>query len=63
MEGFSENSENKELKDWITTMYKGWKNSQIYPCDRKKIEQKFSESERNAVIKKVSDKTPTRKNT
>jgi hypothetical protein len=63
MEGYFENSENKGLKDWITTMYKGWKNNQIYQCDRKKIEQKFSESERNAIIKKVSDKTPTRKNT
>jgi len=62
-EGYFQNSENKRLKDWITTMYKGWKNNQIYHCDRKKIAQKFSENERNALIKKVSDKTPTRKNT
>jgi glycosyltransferase involved in cell wall biosynthesis len=62
-EGYFQNSENKRLKDWITTMYKGWKNNQIYHCDRKKIAQKFSENERNALIKKVSDRTPTRKNT
>lgn len=62
-EGYFQNSENKRLKDWITTMYKSWKNNQIYPCDRKKITQKFSENERNALIKKVSDRTPTRKNT
>ncbi|MEY4028921.1 MAG: hypothetical protein RJA90_106 [Bacteroidota bacterium] len=62
-EGYFQNSENKRLKDWITTMYKGWKNDQIHHCDRKKTAQKFSENERNAIIKKVSDKTPTRKNT
>lgn len=62
-EGYFQNIENKRLKDWITTMYKGWKNNQIYHCDRKKIAQKFSENERNALIKKVSDRTPTRKNT
>jgi hypothetical protein len=62
-EGYFQNSENKRLKDWITTMYKGWKNNQIHHCDRKKTAQKFSENERNAIIKKVSDKTPTRKNT
>lgn len=61
--GYFQNSETKRLKDWITTMYKGWKNNQIYPCDRKKIAQKFSENERNTLIKKVSDRTPTRKNT
>ena len=61
--GYFQNSETKRLKDWITTMYKGWKNNQIYHCDRKKIAQKFSENERNALIKKVSDRTPTRKNT
>ena len=44
-------------------MYKRWKNDQIHHCDRKKTAQKFSENERNALIKKVSDKTPTRKNT
>jgi glycosyltransferase involved in cell wall biosynthesis len=62
-EGYFQNNENKELKDWIVKMYKGWKNNQVYPCDRKKIAQKFSEDARNALIKKVSDKTPTRKNT
>jgi hypothetical protein len=44
-------------------MYMGWKNNQIYPCDRIEIDRKYSENERNALIKKVSDKTPTRKNT
>ena len=62
-EGYFQNSENKRLKDWITTIYKGWKNNQIHHCDRKKIAQKFSENERNVLIKKVSDRTPTRKNT
>ena len=62
-EGYFQNSENKGLKVWLTTMYIGWKNNQTYHCDRKKIAQKFSEDERNALIKKVSDKTPTRKNT
>ena len=62
-EGYFQNSENKGLKVWLTTMYIGWKNNQTYHCDRKKIAQKFSEDERNTLIKKVSDKTPTRKNT
>ena len=61
--GYFQNRENRRLKDWITTIYKGWKNNQIHQCDRKKIAQKFSENERNAIIKKVSDRTPTRKNT
>jgi glycosyltransferase involved in cell wall biosynthesis len=61
--GYFQNRKNRRLKDWITTMYKGWKNNQIHQCDRKKIAQKFSENERNAIIKKVSDRTPTRKNT
>lgn len=63
MGGYFKNSETKGLKDWLTTMYIGWKNNQIYHCDRTKIERKFSENKRNAVIKKVSDRTPTRKNT
>ena len=62
-EGYFKNSENKGLKNWITTIYKFWKNKQTYHCDRNKIAQKFSEDERNALIKKVSDRTPTRKNT
>lgn len=62
-EGYFQNNENKGLKDWIATIYKGWKNNQVYICDRKKIELKFSADTRNALIKKVSDKTPTRKNT
>ena len=62
-EGYFQNSENKGLKNWLTTMYIGWKNNHTYHCDRKKIAQKFSEDERNTLIKKVSDKTPTRKNT
>ena len=62
-EGYFQNSKNKRLKNWITTMYKRWKNDQIHHCDRKKTAQKFSENERNAIIKKVSDRTPTRKNT
>jgi hypothetical protein len=62
-EGYFQNSETRGLKDWITTMYMGWKNNQIYPCDRIEIDRKYSENERNALIKKVSDKTPTRKNT
>jgi predicted HTH transcriptional regulator len=63
VEGYFQNNGNKELKDWITTIYKDWKINQVYPCNRKKIAQKFSEDARNALIKKVSDKTPTRKNT
>jgi hypothetical protein len=62
-DGYFQNNENKGLKDWLAKMYKGWDNNQVYPCDRKKIGLKFSEDERNALIKKVSDKTPTRKNT
>jgi glycosyltransferase involved in cell wall biosynthesis len=62
-EGYFQNNVNKGLKDWIAKMYKGWENNQVYPCDRKKIAQKFSADKRNALIKKVSDKTPTRKNT
>jgi len=62
-EGYFQNNENKELKDWIAKMYKGWKINQVYPCNRKKMALKFSEDTRNALIKKVSDKTPTRKNT
>ena len=61
--GYFQNSENRRLKDWITTMYRGWKNNQMHHCDRKRIAQRFSENERNALIKKVSDRTPTRKNT
>jgi hypothetical protein len=62
-EGYFQNSETKGLKNWLTTIYIGWKNNQIYHCDRTKIELKYSENERNALIKKVSDRTPTRKNT
>lgn len=61
--GYFQNSENNELKNWVIKMYKHWKNNHIYPCNTKKIQKKFSESERNTLIKKVSDRTPTRKNT
>lgn len=61
--GYFQCNEHHRLKIWITAKYKYWKNNQPDYCERRATQKMFSENKRNALIKKVSDRTPTRKNT
>lgn len=61
--GYYQYNEHQRLKNWITVKYKQWKTKQPSRCNSQSAQKMFSENKRNALIKKVSDRTPTRKNT
>lgn len=52
-----------EMKMWIHNHYNQWINQKLAYNNPNKIMELYSESARNEKIKKVSAKTPTRKNT
>lgn len=51
------------MKYWISERYTKWRNNENDFFTRENLIKKYGKAGRNHLIKKVSDKTPTRKNT
>ena len=61
--GYFQIGKEKEMKAWILVQYIQWKMPDHDTFNLQKLQEKYGKKSRNELIKKVSDKTPTRKNT
>lgn len=62
-DGYYQKGIEREMKCWISKKYSQWKRHSWKSFDLLKLQKMYSKKCRNALIKKVSEKTPTRKNT
>ncbi|NBU36449.1 MAG: hypothetical protein EBS35_07735 [Bacteroidetes bacterium] len=61
--GYFQEKREKEMKGWISDKYLRWKKQSWTSFDQIKLREVYGKDQRNSLIKKVSEKTPTRKNT
>lgn len=62
-DGYFQMGKEKEMKEWILVQYAEWKLYKQDSFNLKNLQEKYGKKSRNELIKKVSDKAPTRKNT
>jgi hypothetical protein len=61
--GYFQIGKEKDMKAWILVQYIQWKVPDHDTFKLQELQEKYGKKSRNELIKKVSDKTPTRKNT